>query len=224
MSDYTILSEAERRAAENGTEQAEEEGRLVEYHQRKMHDVLQYHKAERASRAQKVAYLREQLELEEAALALIDSRIDAETEHDRVVLAGYVANAPQYRDSRAGRTFPFAWGPLQLKTLTTRQGAAIVDEQAVMDMFPEFIGYKPKWGDLRKARIDVDETGRVTDKLTGEIIPPEIIAGTPRQSQEQAFVVVDGVKFDLYGMSAGKDNDEEAETDGDGNDPFDEWA
>lgn len=223
---YTILTAAAERAERDGRPQAEVEGELVEHHQYRIKQVLDAHTAERASLTAKATRLRNELCVTEAALAMDAARIVEETEHDRRVLADYVAHAPQYQgpDNRGGRTFPFAWGPLKLRTKTVSAGAQMVDEAGLAERYPEYTKPKVAWGDLKKARLQVQEDGTVVDRETGEVLPPELVAGTPKQSREEAFVTVAGVTFDLYGgMADGSGDAEDADGDGAEGDPYRAW-
>ena len=221
---YTILSAAAERAERDGRPQVEIEGELVEHHQYKIKQVLDAHAAEAASLRAKANHLRNELCITEAALAMDAARIAEETEHDRRVLADYVAHAEQYQNNRGGKTFPFAWGPLKLRTKTVSAGAQMVDEAGLAERYPEFTKPKVAWGDLKKQRLQVHEDGTVTDRETGEIIPPELVAGSPKTSTEEAQITVAGVAFDLFGNIA-TDQDEEGETDGadDADNPYRAW-
>jgi hypothetical protein len=222
---YTILSAAAKRAEENGTEQVEEEGRIVEHHQWKIMQVLLAHRAERGSLLAKIERLQVELAVTEGALTTINGRIADATEHDRRVLAAYIQEAPQYRDNRAGKTFPFAHGRLQLRTNTAPAKATLLDEAAARQLYPDYTEPKLRWSILKKERIGVRDDGTVYDTETGEDLPPEMIAGTAKVSEETAFVEVGGVKFDLYGTipTPDQEDDTDDDTDADADNPFSAW-
>jgi hypothetical protein len=224
---YTILSAAAKRAEENGTEQVEEEGRLVEHHQWKIKQVQDAHEAERASLHAKAERLRYELSLVDGAISQIDERIRRAIEHDRMALQSYILEAPQYERNRAGKTFPFAWGPLTLRTKTTPAKAAVVDEAALCERYPAFARPKLSWGDLKKARLQVQDDGTVLDTETGEVLPPDLVEGTAKQSEELAFIKVAGVTYDLTGgmtYGQGDHGDDEDTEPGGADDDWDPWA
>ena len=200
--EYTILTAAARNAEKNGTSQTEEEGKLVEKHQFKIKQVVDALDVERAALQAKAERLQAELDAANGAISQINQRIIRDCEHDLHLLRQYLEEAPQYHNNRSGKSFPMAYGRLSLKTSTKSAGAAVIDREKLADLYPEYKTVKVdlRWGDLKKERLTITDEGKVFDAETGEELPTEIIAGTAKHSEEQYFVEVSGVKFDITGV------------------------
>ena len=199
--EYTILTAASRNAEKNGTSQTEEEGKLVEHHQWKIKQIVDALDVERSALQAKAERLQYELDVAKGAISQINGRILNTCEHDLRMLREYMAEAPQYKNNSAGKSFPMAWGRLTFKTQTKAAGAVAVDRDKLAEMYPEYTETKTdvKWGELKKERLEITEQGKVFDKVTGEEISDQVIAGSAKSSNEQYFVEVAGIKFDITG-------------------------
>jgi len=202
MGDFTILSAAIKNAARNGTSQTEEEGKLVERHQFKIKQIIDALDVERAALQAKAERLQAELDATQGAISQINQRIIRDCEHDLYLLRQYLEEAPQYHENRSGKSFPMAYGRLSLKTKTLAAGAAVINREELAKLYPEYTAVKVdvRWGDLKKERLTVTDEGRVFDAQTGEELPEEIVAGSAKSSEEQYFVEVAGIKFDITGV------------------------
>ena len=216
MSDYTILSRAAELAAKHNTEQTTEEGKLVEHHQWKIKQVVDALDVERAALQAKAERLQAELDATNGAISQINQRIIHDCQHDLHLLRQYLEEAPQYHDNRSGKSFPMAYGRLSLKTKTQAAGAAVIDREKLAGLYPEYAQVKTdvRWGDLKKERLTITDEGHVFDAQTGEELPAEVVAGSAKSSEEQYFVEVAGIKFDITGV--GVITDDNSTTDNEG--------
>lgn len=216
MSDYTILNIAKQRAEKNGTSQVEEEGKLVEHHQFKIKQIIDALDVERAALQAKSERLQAELDAVQGAISQVNQRIIHDCEHDLHLLRQYLEEAPQYHDNRSGKSFPMAYGRLSLKTKTQAAGAAVINREKLAELYPEYSTIKVdvRWGDLKKERLAITDEGHVFDAQTGEELPAEIVAGSAKSSEEQYFVEVAGIKFDITGV--GVISDDNGTTDNEG--------
>lgn len=205
---YSIMARAAEIAEREGIDVAEAQGRLVEHHQYKIWQVIEQAKVERASLRAKVERLRNELEVAEFAAGQLDRRIEHETEHDRMVLAAYVAEAEQFQNARGGKTHQFAWGPIQQRTKTTRATAVKQPgaDEALIRQYPEFTQTVFAWGEFKKT-LGITDGGLVFD-ADGQVVPPELVEGRAKASEETFSTRINGVAFDLMGgLQDGDDSD-----------------
>lgn len=224
MSDYTILSRAAEIAENEGISQAEAEGRLVEHHQYKIQQVIDEYEARRGSLVAKRDRIVALLAEAEADLESIDRQIVDATDHDRLVLGLYMREAPQYQDTRTGKTHRFAWGSLSSRKMTKAPQAhkAHGADAALIERYPQFARDVKQlaWGDLKKTFVVTDD-GVVTD-ANGEIVPRELVIGAPREEREEYSLKIGGLKLSLLTSEVLDDGDGDSEdgADSDDFDPF----
>lgn len=208
--DMTIRERAAQRAAENGTTQEAEEGKILARYMQRMAAVVKQYAVIDAMHETRIEDLQKMLVRTREDIAAAEyaraqgPRIVAElNQRDALAVAEYMQTAPQFQDSKR-KSWSTPYGKLSRKTQTKADSfTRAEDEEAESLLVDIYTGTdcvkttsKALWAEIKK-RLERREDGTIVDSETGEIIPPQAVQYKPGKSEDHYYVEVDGVRIDL---------------------------